>query len=76
MPNVHKANILKVLRARFGELQKIKGGESLFKLGDDAARIYIRYSKIHPRGRTFFGLREVDLRQLEGHRNLGRVQRV
>jgi hypothetical protein len=36
-------------------------------LGDDAARVYIRYSKVHPRGRAFFGLRDVDLRQLEGH---------
>ena len=67
MANPYKVGILEALRQRFGELQKIKGSESLFKLGDDAARIYIRYSKVHPRGRTFFGLREVDLRQLEGH---------
>jgi len=67
MPNIHKANILATLRDRFGELYKIEGSESLFKVGDDAARVYIRYSKVHPRGRTFFGLREVDLRQLEGH---------
>ena len=33
---------------------------------EDAARIYIRYSKVHSGGRTFFGLRKVDLRQLEG----------
>lgn len=43
------------------------GSDSLFNLGDDAARIYIRYSKVHPGGRTFFGLRDVDLRRLEGH---------
>lgn len=67
MPNIYKANVLEVLRKRFGELQKIEGSQSLFKLGTDAARIYLRYSKVHPRGRTFFGLREVDLRQLEGH---------
>ena len=66
MPNIHKANILETLRKRFGELQKIRGSQSLFKLGNDAARIYIRYSKVHPGRRTFFGLREVDLRQLEG----------
>jgi hypothetical protein len=47
-------------------MHKIKGSESLFVIGQDAARIYIRYSKVHPGGRTFFGLREVDLRQLEG----------
>lgn len=58
---------LETLRKRFGELHKIKGSDSLFIIGEDAARIYIRYSKVHPHGRTFFGLREVDLRQLEGH---------
>lgn len=67
MPNLHKFEILETLRKRFGELHKIAGSESLFAVGDEAARVYVRYSKVHPRGRTFFGLREVDLRQLEGH---------
>lgn len=67
MPNLHKAGILNALRTRFGELRKIKGSESLFKLGEDAARIYIRYSKVHIDGGAFFGIREVDLRQLEGY---------
>jgi hypothetical protein len=67
MPNLYKSGILETLHGRFGELHKIKGSESLFTIGEDAARIYIRYSKVHPHGRTFFGLREVDLRQLEGH---------
>jgi hypothetical protein len=67
VPNLHKFGILETLRDRFGELHKIKGSESLFTIGEDAARIYIRYSRVHPGGRTFFGLREVDLRQLEGH---------
>src|SRR5450631_326080 len=67
MPNIHKANLIATLRDRFGELRKIHGSESLFALGDDAARVYIRYSKVHEKGRTFFGLRGVDLRHLEGH---------
>lgn len=67
MANIHKARLLAELQKRFGELLKIKGSESLYVLGEDAGRVYIRYSKVHPRGRTFFGLREVDLRQLEGH---------
>jgi len=67
VPNSHKFGILETLRERFGELHKLKGSESLFKVGDDAARIYFRYSKVHPGGRTFFGLREVDLRKLEGY---------
>jgi hypothetical protein len=67
VPNLHKIGILETLRNRFGELHKIRGSESLFTIGEDAARIYIRYSKVHSGGRAFFGLREVDLRQLEGH---------
>jgi len=67
MPNVHKSEILQMLRERFGRLEKLAHSQSLFCLGDDAARIYFRYSKRHARDRAFFGLREVDLRQLEGH---------
>ena len=67
MPNLHKFGILETLRNRFGELHKLRGSESLFTIGEDAARIYVRYSKVHPHGRTFFGLRQADLRQLEGH---------
>lgn len=67
MPNPLKAQVLDALRDRFGDIRRLAGSQSLFTLGDDAARIYVRYSRIHPGGRTFFGLREVDLRQLEGH---------
>ena len=67
MPNVHKTQFLDALRERYGGLRRLSGSQSLFTLGKDAARIYIRYSKVHRGGRTFFGLREVDLRQLEGH---------
>ncbi|OFW42321.1 MAG: hypothetical protein A3J28_14975 [Acidobacteria bacterium RIFCSPLOWO2_12_FULL_60_22] len=67
MPNLHKADLIKSLRNRFGELKKITGSESLFAVGQDAARIYVRYSRLHPRGRSFFGLRDVDLKLLEGH---------
>jgi hypothetical protein len=67
MGNVHKTRVVEALRQRFGELRKLTGSESLFALGDDAARVYVRYSKVHPGGRTFFGLRDIDLRELEGH---------
>jgi hypothetical protein len=67
MPNACKAGFVEELARRFGELRKMDGSGSLFVIGDEAARVYIRYSKVHPDGRTFFGLREVDLRQLEGH---------
>ena len=67
MPNPHKIAVLEKLRRRFGELRKIQGSESLFRVGEGAARIYIRYSKVHSDGGAFFGIREVDLRQLEGY---------
>jgi hypothetical protein len=67
MANPSKSNIVDDLRQRFGEVRKLKGSESLFAVGNEAARIYFRYSKVHAKGRTFFGLRDVDLRQLEGH---------
>lgn len=67
MADTPKAHVLDDLRERYGEVRKLKGSESLFSIGEDAARVYFRYSKVHPDGRTFFGLREIDLRQLEGH---------
>lgn len=67
MPNLVKVKVLDEIRRGFGDLRKLKGSESLFVIGHDAAHIYFRYSKVHKGGRTFFGLREADLRQLEGH---------
>ena len=66
MPNVLKADLLHKLEERFGTIKRLPRSQSLFSIGDGASRIYVRYSKIHERGRTFFGLRDVDLRQLEG----------
>lgn len=70
MPNVIKADFLKMLQERYGSLRKLEHSRSLYVIGDDAARIYIRYSKVHDGQRTFYGLREDDLRQLEGHPSL------
>lgn len=67
MPNLFKVQLLESLRRRFGELHKLPDSKSLFKVGNDAARVYLRYSKVHPGNRTFFGLRISDLRRLEGH---------
>ncbi len=67
MPNIVKLSFLQELRARFGDLQKIGTSNSLFGLGAGAARVYVRYSKVHGDGTTFFGLRDVDMRQMEGH---------
>lgn len=67
MSNLEKAKVLQKLRERFGAVRKASGSESLFVVGDEAARLYFRYSRVHEGRRTFFGLRKVDLRQLEGH---------
>lgn len=70
MANDVKLNFLKILKERYGTLRKLDRTLSLYVIGQDAARIYIRYSKVHNRHRTFYGLREEDLRQLEGHPSL------
>lgn len=67
MPSSRKDQVVELIRDRFGVVSKLPGGNSLFTVGNDAARIYFRYSKVHDDGRTFFGLRQVDLRQLEAH---------
>ena len=48
-------------------MHKLEGSLSLYEIGNGAARIYIRYSKVHSKNQTFYGLREEDLRKLEGH---------
>lgn len=67
MANNVKAAFLEHLSRKYGETHKLNRSQSLFVLGDNAARIYTRYSKVHSRNQTFYGLRQEDLRQLEGH---------
>ena len=67
MPNPVKDKFLAELKRQTGSIVKLPKSNSLFEVGQGAARIYIRYSKVHDRGQTFFGLRRDDLRQLEGH---------
>ena len=69
MANETRDQFLREFRNRFGRLHRLGKSRSLFEVGDGAARIYIRYSKVHPKGQTFFGLRKEDLLQLEGHRS-------
>jgi len=66
MTNTVKQALLDNLSARYGSLRKLEGSQSLYEIGNGAARIYIRYSKVHNQDRTFYGLREEDLRKLEG----------
>src|SRR6266581_4155540 len=62
-----KSRFLEELSKRFGKITKLDRSLSLFDIGDGAATIYVRYSKLHAGGRrTFYGLRLSDLRRLEG----------
>ncbi len=70
MPSEAKLGFLRKLRQCFPRLRKLQGSQSLYEVGDGAARLYIRYSKVHPDGRTFYGLRQEDLTALAGHRSL------
>lgn len=66
MPNKTKKDFLHNLNERYGSVHRLGTSMSLFDLGEGAVRIYIRYSKVHPKNRTFYGLRKEDLLQLEG----------
>lgn len=62
-----KLAFLNALTDQFGAVKRLPGSRSLFELGDDRTRVYVRYSKVHRGEVTFFGLREHDLKALEGH---------
>src|SRR2546430_15173023 len=66
MANLLKPILLAKLKERYGALRKLDGTESLYEIGEGAARVYLRYSKVHPRGQTFYGLRKDDLQKLQG----------
>jgi hypothetical protein len=67
MANETKADFLEELSQRYGSIRKLENSLSLYEVGDGGARIYIRYSKVHRRNQTFYGLREEDLKKLEGY---------
>lgn len=66
MSNFYKIKFLNELEKRFGKLKKLPKSYSLFDLPNSTARIYVRYSKIHRREHSFYGLRDKDLNQLGG----------
>ena len=66
MPTLVKQEFLEQLEKRFGKLKKLPKSLSLFDIGDGQARVYYRYSKVHGRNQTFYGLRKEDLKQLDG----------
>lgn len=64
-----RERFLDFLQQRFRTCTRLPASRSLFDVGN-GRRIYVRYSKVHPDGRTFYGLRQTDLRQLEGFESL------
>ena len=62
-----KTVFISELAKRYGRLRKLERSQSLYEIGDGAARVYIRYSKLHSGNRPFYGLRQDDLQALEGH---------
>lgn len=67
MANETKISFLKEMSNRFGAMRKLDRSQSLYEICNGAARVYIRYSRVHSRNQTFYGLREEDLQKLEGH---------
>jgi len=67
MPNDIKELALAELRTRYGNITQLSGSRSMYSIGNDAARVYFRYSKPHNGRGTFYGLRAQDLQELEGH---------
>jgi len=66
MTNVTKVTFLNSLAERFGSVRKLDRSQSLYEIGG-TVRLYIRYSALHSRNQAFYGLREQDLKQLEGY---------
>ena len=74
MTNEHETGrerpaFLSDLANRYGSIVRMGKSRSLFEIGGGKARIYVRYSRLHGRGQTFFGLRQEDLRMLDGHQS-------
>jgi len=65
MASPTRAEFLLSLEREFGRLRRLGTSTSLFTIRDKA-RVYVRYSKVHKRGSTFFGLRQEDIALLEG----------
>ena len=66
MPNTIKEPFIEQLKADFGDIKKIGSGNSLFQISNTDIRIYIRYSKRFESDVTFYGLRNIDLKCLDG----------
>jgi len=50
-----KSSFLQQLNSKFGKLEKFGDSLSLFRISGSNIQIYIRYSKTHPNGKTWYG---------------------
>jgi len=66
MENEVKSEFLEYVSLKLGKLERFGKSRSLFQIQGSDIRLYLRYSKVHSRGQAFYGLRDVDLKQLEG----------
>lgn len=66
MENDVKTRFLENVTSKIGRPEKFGNSRSLFKIQGSDIRLYLRYSKIHERKIAFYGLRDIDLKQIEG----------
>jgi hypothetical protein len=62
-----KEHFLQDIKNKYGQIVKTGNSLSLFNLIGTDLLIYTRYSKVHQNSKTFYGLRDCDLKLLEGH---------
>lgn len=67
MKNLTKSAFLQETSRRLGKLSKLPGSLSLFRIAESDTWLYIRYSRVHDGDKTWYGLRNIDLQELEGH---------
>lgn len=69
MANKYVEKIINDLKTKFGQINRLGPSLSLFEIPSIKTRIYFRYSKLFKlpnRYNCFYGLREEDLKKLEG----------
>ena len=61
-----KSKFLENVTLRLGKPERFGNSRSLFQIKGSDIRLYLRYSKIHNRNTAFYGLRDVDLKMIDG----------
>ncbi len=66
MENQVKAKFLQDIALKLGKPHRFGESRSLFQIEGTDIRFYVRYSKTHEKNIAFYGLRDKDLKQMEG----------